>query len=163
MDPQNKTELLALLRSEYANFAEAIAGLSEAQMTAPGAEVQWSVKDIAAHLLFWQQRAVFLLECVKLGYRQDMDRWRGADVDTRNEQNFQAQRMRPTTDVLRDLTDSQDAVIRLLEETSEADIFAPGRFDWLKGISLAEGVGNETHGHYQEHMESLRSWRAKQA
>jgi hypothetical protein len=163
LDPKNKVELLALLRSEYGNFAEATAGLSEAQMTAPGAEVKWSVKDIAAHLLFWQGRAVFLLECASTIYQPDKDRWRGADVDTHNEQNFQAQRARPTADVLRDLAVSQKSVVDLLEALPEDAIFTPGRFDWLKGISLAEGVGNETYGHYEEHMGSLRAWRAKQA
>lgn len=162
MEPKNKTGLVALLREEYGNLEVGIAGLTEAQMTTPGAEAQWSVKDIAAHLLFWQQRAVFYLQCAQSGYQAEKDRWRGADVDTRNEENFQAQRARATAEVLLDLTNSQKTVIDLLEAMPEDAIFTAGRYDWLKSISLAEAISNETHEHYQEHIGSIRAWRAKQ-
>jgi hypothetical protein len=158
-----KARLLDQIRAEHRRFDEAIAGLSEAQMTAPGAEADWSVKDIAAHLVFWQQRAIFLLECARTGWRDQNDRWGGASVDERNAQNYQAQHDRTLGEVLADLATSAETVLALLEATPEGDLFDVGRFGWLKGSTLAEAVSNETDGHYPEHLDSLRTWRAKQA
>lgn len=163
MEHVTKAELIETIRAEYRNFEQATAGLTEAQMTQPGAEAHWSVKDIAAHLAFWQQRAVFYLESACDGYREEANRWAGDDVDQRNEDNYQAQHARPLADVLRDLHTSENDVIRLLETAPDEAIFTPGYFDWCKASLLVEAVAGETFEHYQEHMGSLRAWQASHA
>ena len=80
MDTFTKAELIKRIQAERSRFSGAISGLSEAQMEAPGAEAEWSVKDIAAHLMFWQQRAVFLLECARDGWQPGKDRWSGSTL-----------------------------------------------------------------------------------
>src|SRR5574341_330088 len=52
--PSSKTELLARIQAERAALEQAIANLSEAQMTALGPE-SWSVKDHLAHVVTWEQ------------------------------------------------------------------------------------------------------------
>lgn len=158
-----KAELIEKLRIEYHNFDEATAGLTEAQMSEPGAEERWSVKDIAAHLAFWQQRAVFYLECAQKGYDKEADRWAEGSVDARNEQNFQAQQARPLADVLADLHASEKDVLSLLEQTPNEAIFTPGYFEWSKASLLVEAIAGETFEHYQEHLGSLRAWQARHA
>lgn len=157
----SKADLLALIRAEQANLHNAIDGLDEAALNAPGAEVDWSVKDIAAHLLFWQQRAIFYLQCAKTGWDPKADRWAGASVDKRNEENYKANHARPVGDVLNDLVTSEETLIEMLEATPEEQIFTPGFFDWLKASLLVEAIAGETYEHYQEHMESLRAWQSE--
>lgn len=163
MEHMTKAQLIEALRAEYRNFEQATAALSEAQMIEPGAEEYWSVKDIAAHLAFWQQRAVFYLISARDGYKKEADRWAEEDVDKRNADNYQAQHARPLADVIGDLHTSESDVIRLVEATPDEAIFTPGYFDWCKASLLVEAISGETYEHYQEHMGSLRAWQARHA
>jgi hypothetical protein len=162
-DTITKADLIERIRAEHQLFEAAIDGMTDAHMTAPGAEANWSVKDIAAHLAFWQQRAIFLLECARDGWQVDKNRWSGGDIDRLNEQVYRAHRDRPLADVLAELRQSQSEVLARLEATPEVDLTTRGRFDWLpNNVTLVDNITGETYEHYQEHSESLRSWRAKQ-
>ncbi|HEY4384036.1 MAG TPA: DinB family protein, partial [Ktedonobacteraceae bacterium] len=52
--PANKAELLTHIQAEYDRFEALLASLSEEQMTIPGVNGTWSVKDNLAHLTTWQ-------------------------------------------------------------------------------------------------------------
>jgi hypothetical protein len=164
--PTSRAGLLRLIRAAHSAFEDGIDGLTDAQMATPGTEVAWSVKDIAAHLMYWEQRAIFYLECARDGWQPEKDRWimpRGDAYHALNEENYQAQRYRPLSGILAELRAPQAAMMRLVEATAETDLVTKGRFDWLPDRALIEMVGNETWQHYQDHSESLRSCRAKQA
>jgi hypothetical protein len=161
--PIKKTQLVELIRAEHLNFDGLIQGLSEAEVTAPGVEADWSIKDIAAHLMFWQQRAIFFLECVRDGWQPEKDRWSVGSIDERNEMNYQAHKNRPVADVLAEMHETQAKLVRLVEATSEQDLVASGRFEFLAGTVLIDRISGETYQHYQEHSENLRAWLAQHA
>jgi len=52
--PADKAELLAIIRDGYEQFEDLLASLQEEQMTIPGVNGSWSVKDNLAHLTAWQ-------------------------------------------------------------------------------------------------------------
>ncbi len=51
----NKVELLANIRSGRAQFESTLAPLSDDQLQAPQLHGGWSIKDVIAHLGFWEQ------------------------------------------------------------------------------------------------------------
>jgi uncharacterized protein (TIGR03083 family) len=60
--PQDTEELLARIADGWAVLRERIAPLSSAQLTTPGPDGGWSVKDHLAHLATWENMLVALLE-----------------------------------------------------------------------------------------------------
>ena len=56
--PVDKTQLLEWITASRAELDAVIAPLSDAQMTAPGAEGELSVKDLLAHVSWWERRTL---------------------------------------------------------------------------------------------------------
>ena len=54
--PTTKEQLLALIHAERTKLDKKMDGLSPEEMCFPGAMGDWSVKDILAHLVDWEQR-----------------------------------------------------------------------------------------------------------
>jgi len=54
----NRQQLLQKLDKVWAEIKESYAGLSDSQLTEPGVMGDWSVKDILAHLTWWEEEAL---------------------------------------------------------------------------------------------------------
>jgi len=61
-EPQDTEELLARIADGWAVLHQRIAPLSSAQLTTPGLDGGWSVKDHLAHLATWESMLIALLE-----------------------------------------------------------------------------------------------------
>ena len=61
-EPRDTEELLARIANGWATLNQRIAPLSSAQLTAPGPDDGWSVKDHLAHLATWEGMLIALLE-----------------------------------------------------------------------------------------------------
>ena len=54
----NRQQLLRKLDQAWVGLQESYAGLSDAQLTQPGVVGDWSVKDILAHVTWWEEEAL---------------------------------------------------------------------------------------------------------
>ena len=54
-DTRDPQEILAHIISARVALTSAIFGLSEEELTAPGAVGKWSVKDVMAHIGRWEE------------------------------------------------------------------------------------------------------------
>jgi hypothetical protein len=54
----DRQQLLKQLDKRWTEFNESYAGLSDSQMTASGVTGSWSVKDIIAHVTWWEEEAL---------------------------------------------------------------------------------------------------------
>ena len=46
-----------------------------------------------------------------------------------------------------------------LENWSEADLFEPERFKWMKGEPFERYLAGDSYEHYVEHAEQIEAWR----
>src|SRR5437763_10382965 len=91
----DKAELLAQMRAGYNTFEALLAGLNETQMTTPGVNGVWSVKDNLAHLTAWHLRQLDLLQGVRQGKEPGIRLVEDWSVDEFNEQLYQENKDRP--------------------------------------------------------------------
>jgi uncharacterized protein (TIGR03083 family) len=164
----DKTTLLMTIEAEYAQLEAVLAQLAPEQMTAPGVEDAWSVKDVLAHLRFWQQRMHTILEAALRGERPprpatsleaglaDGPDW----MDQLNARAVAAQQERPGPELLADLRRSHQATIALIDSIPEDDLRDPTRIETaLNGYSsLQQLIEGDTSEHYQEHSASIQAW-----
>src|SRR5688572_21302862 len=66
-EQMNVAELSELIRSTSTRLELLLAQLSVAEINQPGAVGVWSVKDVLAHLAFWERYAINTLESIARG------------------------------------------------------------------------------------------------
>jgi len=162
-DPNNKTELLARMRASYDAFEALLAPLSLAQLSTPGVNGEWAVKDILVHLATWQSRASIRLESIA----RQVDAPLGPidndeEMNAFNDSTFEANRARPADEVLAEFRAAVKRLDANVAATDERDLFEAGRFPWLEGGMLWQNVEVNTYGHYEEHAVMIEQWLASQ-
>lgn len=154
----NKTELLSRVHSERERLETALAGVDEARMSEAGLyDNKWSVKDMLAHIGWWEQRATRIIDAVIHGQtpQGSVD---SENIDETNAKVYQENRARSLSDVRQTEHEAYQKLLLLTESLSEADLFDPQRFAWTKGQPLANWVMWNTYEHYAEHLVELQSW-----
>jgi hypothetical protein len=145
-----KEELLKQAEEEFRAFKAALAGLDEARLTEPWLGT-WSIKEIAAHIVGWQEELGPALERLARGERPVPEGVSYENVDRWNETFARARRDRPVGEVLRELDASHPAFMARAARVP-AERYAPGKTAW-RIVDL-----NSAH-HYKEHGDQIRAWR----
>lgn len=162
-DPTNKTELLEAMQSSYAAFEALLAPLSEEQLTTPGVNGEWAIKDILVHLATWQKRMALRLEALA---RDDETNPNQPPINTDEEMNrfndetFAANRTRPLNLVWFDFRSSYQRMLEDTKALSESNLFDKQRYAWLEGDALWENIAGNSFAHYKEHTPMIEAWLA---
>ena len=138
-----------LLRAEDASWAEfrAITGrLNPEQMSRPGYQDEWSVKDLLAHMACWDAEAAQVLEQLRTGTYRAWEQ----DVDEFNRECYEACRDLDLDTAWAQLHSSrarmQEELGCLPEELLE------------KGSAAWEWFAESGIAHHEEHLPRLREW-----
>jgi hypothetical protein len=156
----NKASLLDAMRTGYTALENTLSPLDEAQMTTPGVNGTWSIKDNIAHIVTWQR---ILLDRLLAAARDETPTSYGSDsagedIDRLNEQFYQQNKSRQLAGVLADFRSIYAQIEEAVQSTSEEDLIDPQRFTWAKGIPLWRYVAGDTYEHYLEHITSIQGW-----
>ena len=156
----DKAAFLATLRREHAAWDALLAEVGEARMAQPGASGEWSVKDIIAHVTWYEREMVGVLRTHTLA---GSDLWE-LSPDQRNAALFAQLRDRPVADVLTEARQTFAELVALVEGLAEEDLHDATRYhamppDWIPWELLA---GN-SFAHYPEHARTIRVWMEQQA
>ncbi|HZY40936.1 MAG TPA: ClbS/DfsB family four-helix bundle protein [Anaerolineae bacterium] len=156
----NKAELIQRIETDWMRLQASLDGLSEGQLHTPGVVGEWSIKDILAHITAWQTRLIAAMFKAEKGLIPDTT---GADatVDKLNAQWYREMKDRPFDQVWDDLDASYHQILGRLENWSEADLFEPKRFKWMKGEPFERYLAGDSYEHYVEHAEHIKAWRKK--
>jgi hypothetical protein len=154
-----KSKLLAEIRSGYAALEAILAPLSPQQMTTPGVNGQWSVKDNLAHISAWSRRLSMRLQAVREGTQAPPGPYAGMTEDEANEFIYQQNKDRSLDDVLADLRATSQQALEAVQQTSEEDLNKP--MSWLNGAPLWISIAGNTYEHYQEHSQIIDNWLAR--
>lgn len=160
--PADKAELLANIQAAYDQLQALLASLSEEQMTTPGVNGSWSVKDNLAHLTVWQNYQAARQEGILNG-TEPPDPAPGLETeDEQNEYFYQQYKDRPLAEVFADFRASYQRVLAATQALSWEVLNDP--FPWYDNDVPVGGyiIGN-TYGHYEEHREIIQRWLESQA
>ncbi len=157
----DKQGILTALRQEYERWETLLAGLNEAQITAPRLAENWSIKDVVAHLRAWQQRSIARLEAALLDREPEYPAW-PAQFDPEAEGQphdlnawlYAQHRDQPWPSVHHDWRTGFLRFLELGAAIPEKNLLDIGRYAWLEGYALIE-VLQGSYEHHQEHAEYL--------
>lgn len=158
MTETRKSTILARVREGRAEFEAALARLDPAQMAVARPPVGWSVKDMLAHITFWEQYAI--------------DRWgealRGETprlitdfsedyINRLNQEALDAGRAKSWDQVQTEFAQVHAALVAQVEKLPD-DPGDPFWSMWSDPEIVWKLVEWNTYGHYLEHMDTLRAW-----
>jgi hypothetical protein len=157
----DKATLLDKIRTRQAEFEALLATLNASQLTTPGVNGDWSIKDILAHLVSWQKRTLAYLDAAARQGKPDIEGISSdAEMDNLNARFYAGNKSRPLADVMTDFKNTYAQVVAAVEALSADDLIEPNRFTWLNGDPLWEQVAGNTYEHIDEHIGSIQAWLA---
>lgn len=160
MDETNrKTELLAELDQEWAKVERIYAGLTESEMTAPGVQGEWSVKDVLVHISAWEKYLLDRLGYVMTGQHPQypvMTNW--DDVHGFNAQVYDENKDRPLPSVVIEFRTLYRGVMTVLEAMDEQLLDQPYIYDFPDDkLTLLQLIKANTYEHYREHCTTIEN------
>jgi hypothetical protein len=157
-----KRELFQEIRTEREALNALLQRIKPQQMIQRGVTPGgWSVKDILAHILGWQDHLLKWHETELRGETPAVPApgmtWR--DLKRFNGMIYQEHRRRALQAVLRDFETFHGRMIQLVEVTPEADLLTVGRFQWMGPTwTLSDYCRAETASHYRWARKWIRPW-----
>ena len=147
----NKTQLLKQLDKRWAEFNASYAGLSNSQITESGVTGDWSVKDIIAHITWWEEEALKHLPLINEGGRPRTYAAEYGGIDAFNALMTEQKQRLSLPEVLKQRDETHRRLITYIENAPEHQFTSDTRF--RRRLRL------DTYNHYRKHAKAISEWR----
>lgn len=146
---------IGLVKTEYSRWQALLNQVDPALMEQPGADGEMSIKDMIAHISWYERQMVNVMESRNFVQSPLWDE----PLDKRNKMIMDQNHARPLEDVLAESQLVHQALLANLQNFSTEDLFDPRRIngmpeDWIPW----QVVASNTYEHYQEHAQDLKAW-----
>jgi len=157
-----KHDLLAEIRIERAALDEILAPLTPRQMTKSGVtRGGWSVKDVLAHLVEWQQMNLDWYAAGRRGKKPAMPApgFTLRELPRLNEMIYRKHHRRSLQAVVRDYKSYHERIVALINALPDEDLVTLGRFSWTgPSWTLSDYLRASTAAHYLWARTRIRRW-----
>lgn len=155
--------VIEAIRDERRKWQELVDEVGQDRMDVPGAAGDWTFKDVAAHISFWNEELLNTLErTVDRSVEPYVRPWPEElfEPDGINEWAHQQSRDRSAEDVL---SEADSVFVRLqsvAEQMPEETLNSVDMFDWQGGEPFAQWIVDRRlfNHYYIEHEEPIRQW-----
>ncbi len=149
----DKQQVLKNLGKAWDELKESYAGLSDDELAKAGVMGEWSVKDIIAHVTWWEEEALKHLPTILAGGKPPRYSVAYGGIDAFNALMTEQKRNLSLPEVLRERDDTHQRLLEFIESAPEDQFGRETRF--LHRLRL------DTYSHYRKHAEALRQWRGQ--
>jgi hypothetical protein len=149
----NRRQLLQKLDKAWVEIKESYAGLSDAQLTEPGVMGDWSVKDILAHVTWWEEEALKHLPLIIKEGRPPRYSTQYGGIDAFNALMTERKQNLSLADVLQQQDETHRQLIEYIQSVPEEQFTRETRFRHRLRL--------DTYSHYPKHARAIREWRER--
>jgi hypothetical protein len=148
--PTTKHALLEAIEIERNALEQLLAELSPDQMEESGIVGEWSVKDVLAHLLEWEQ---MVLRWHAAGSKGKVpvtpaEGFNWAQLPQLNQQIYEKHHSRPIAEIQKEFKSSFKKILKTIQGLSDEELFTHGRYVWTKNNTLGAYFVSSTSSHY---------------
>lgn len=151
----DRSQLLKRLDKAWEAFKESYAGLSDSELMEPGVTGAWSVRDIIAHVTWWEEEALTHLPLILDGGKPPRYSVTYGGIDAFNAQMTEQKRSLSLSEVLRQRDDTHRRLIDFIQRAPEDQFIRETRFRHRLRL--------DTYSHYPKHAKAIRKWREQRA
>ena len=156
--PVGKGELLSRITASRDHLASLFAAIPDTAFLQPSVIGRWSARDLLAHFVAHEQRALSEIAAARRGERLAID---AAGTDEFNAGAVFAWASLPPAEARAAWDRSYRRVIETIEALADAD-FAPGSaLEHALGDTVDGALANNTYAHYSEHLPELEAFVAR--
>jgi DinB superfamily len=148
-----KEKVLEKLEAAWLELMVSWQGLTPEQMLTPGVTEDWSVRDILAHVSWWEEEALKHLPHILQGGRPQRYSVLYGGIDAFNAQMTERKYGLSLDQVLKELVETHRRLGRYLEDIPDEQFQTETRF--RRRLKL------DTYSHYPIHSGAIREWRKK--
>lgn len=160
--PMTGARLAGILRTERSQWNALLSQVGPDRMEIPGVEGEWSVKELVAHLTWYEQAIVEGAQQALTTGTFTRRRPVGMGMDELNAQIAAESRARSASDVLAEADEVFRHLLALIESCPQDVLNDPRRLGLPEDMVPWMGVANNSYAHYRQHEASLRAWLARQ-
>jgi DinB superfamily len=151
----DRGQLLKRLDKAWEEFRGSYAGLSDAELMEPGATGSWSVRDIIAHVTWWEEEALMHLPLILAGGKPPRYSVTYGGIDAFNARMTAQRKGLPLAEVLQQQEVVHRRLVALIESAPHDQLTGETRF--RRRLRL------DTYGHYPKHARAIRRWREQRS
>ncbi len=147
-------DFIERFKTDRADYVKLWDGLTEVQMTQrPGPQSDWSVKDLIAHLTWWQDHMMEWVTTALSGETVVRDE----SIDDANDRVFNEQKDALLETILAEWDASYPKVLALVETMTDEQINDASVVN-IEGHALMHFLIGDTFGHYDTHRADLEEY-----
>jgi uncharacterized protein (TIGR03083 family) len=148
--PTSKQDLLVAIDKEREALEALLETLTPEQMTEPGVVGAWSVKDVLAHLIEWEQMVLGWHRARLRGETPELPApgYKWNQTPELNQMIYEKHRNRALDDVLAQFGDSHQEILSVIQALSSEELFTAGQYAWTKKNTLGTYFVSATSSHY---------------
>ena len=152
-------QLLEEMRTARSNWEALLAEVDEARLTEPGVEGDWSLKDIIAHITYFETWAADNVMAFRLGEPRPQAEYQGLEMDEENARIYERLRAKSLAQVLQESQASFQRSIEAVQGLCDEDLYDP-KFTRVPGAdwTVFDLIEGDTFEHYNDHIASVRAW-----
>lgn len=136
----------------WKELGESYVGLSDSQLLLPNVTGRWSVRDIIAHVTWWEEEALKHLPLIREGGRPPRYSVTYGGIDAFNALMTEQRRHLSLGEVFRQRDEIHERLTEYVRGAPDALFARETRF--RRRLRL------DTYGHYPIHARAIREWRA---
>ena len=145
--------MLSRLDAAWTAFRSAYDGMSNEQLLEPGVAGDWSVKDLIAHVSWWEEEALTHLPHIAAGGRPPRYSAKYSGIDAFNALMADRKRELSLAEVLRQAAETHERLVAYVGSVPEEHFVRETRF--RRRLRL------DTFAHYPIHARAIRRWRER--
>jgi len=149
-----KQAVIDQIEKGFQAFEDSAAGLSNEEMLKPGVSGNWSVRDILAHVNWWEEEALKYLPVILRGEQPPRYSKLYGGIDAFNAQMSELRKGLSLAEVRERLEKTHRQLIDYISEVPEEQFKTETRF--------RRRLKWDTFAHYPKHEQAIREWRARQ-
>ena len=138
----DKNEILERTEREYAAWQTLVSRLDDEQITRQPVLENWTVKDLIAHITWYEEQMVIVLQSRALS---GSDLW-GIPTSERNQVIYAEYKDRPLAEVRAHAAQVHTALVELLESLTADDLVDPAHFPGMQQVGSPGSCLPKTFG-----------------
>jgi hypothetical protein len=150
-----RKRLLSRLETGWQAFQQSYAGLSKAELMEPGVTGAWSIRDIIAHVTWWEEEALKHLPLIITGGRPPRYSVTYGGIDAFNALMTEQRQDLSLSEVLQQHREVHGRLVAFIEKAPADEIAGETRF--RRRLRL------DTYGHYPKHARAIQAWRSRRS
>ena len=152
-EAMKKQKVLDKLERAWVEFNESCAGLTDDELLQSGVTEQWSVKEMMAHVSWWEEEALKHLPLILQGKRLTRYSIEYGGIDAFNAQMTELKRDLPLVEVRTGMDATHKRLVEYLLSVPEEH--------FASGTRFYHRLRLDTYGHYPIHTRAILTWRKR--